>query len=49
MGRTFYTQKGHEKYTDSCGLKTSMRGRFALEQLVVALRYKHDGRGFDSR
>jgi hypothetical protein len=49
MDTTFYTQKGNEKYTDSCGLETSMSGRYALAQLVVALRYKQDGRGFDSR
>ena len=38
MGRTFYKQKGNEKYTDSCGLETSMSGGYAVEQLVVALR-----------
>ena len=49
MDRTFYTQKGNDKYTDSFGLKTSMSGGYVLAQLVVARRYKQDGRGFDSR
>jgi hypothetical protein len=47
MDRIFYTQKGNDKHTGSFGLETSMSGGYALAQLVVALRYKQDGRGFD--